>query len=87
MGDFSSEADLTKFLRGISPTYGKHAAPLWNGEIRSHAELASASVTTLAETEIPVAHIETMQAHVKRAGMCSATSVELLCILDLLRIL
>lgn len=87
MGEFSSEADLNQFLCGISPNYGKHAAPLWNGEIRSYAELASASVTTLAGNGIPVADIETMPTHVKRAGMCSATSAELLFILNSPRIL
>ena len=68
MGDFSSEADLNQFLCGISPSYGKYAAPLWNGDIRSYAELANASVTTLAEIGIDMAHVEIMQTHVRGAS-------------------
>ena len=80
MGDFPDAAYLKQFLCGISPSYGKYAASLWNGEIRSYAELANASVTTLAEVGTCAAHAETIQAHVKRAGKCNATPAELLCI-------
>ena len=78
MGDFLSVTDLEQFLCGISPRYGNYAAPLWHGEIRSYAELANASATTLADVGILLAHVETIQAEVKTAGKCNATSAELL---------
>ena len=48
MGDFRSAADLNKYLIEISPRYSKYAIDLWDNYIRSAAELANVSVTTLA---------------------------------------
>ncbi len=82
MGDFASSDNLNDYLVKINPRYGKYAAPLWDGEVRSPAELANASIRSLATFGISnMAHAENVQAHVKRAGQyqeCKAIDAELL---------
>ncbi len=71
MGDFATSNDLVEYLTKINPKYGKYATPLWKGEIRSRAELANVSISTLSTYGISnIGHAENIQVYVKGEGTC-----------------
>lgn len=82
MGEFTSQAALHTFLTTINSRYGKYAEALWSNEVRSHAELGNASVTSLTACGLSMAHAEDVQVFVNAGGMqrgcwiCSLSQIQ-----------